>query len=184
VARSEAPFRRQLARGSRAAALPLDHIAQIHERIDLQVPTCLHKGTPEAVRCAAAFLPANNQFLRPSTIGRSACAAPSSHYLVARGATDPDAIHQDYGLAANLMTQQVAMMAFMDLFSPAGPGAARWPAAGVFHPAFRDRQSQWRSPLEPGAARLTRSADPPVRPDRHEAPLPLARLRRRRQPRA
>jgi MFS transporter, DHA2 family, multidrug resistance protein len=69
-----------------------------------------------AMRCAVALLAANNQFLQPSTIGRSACAAPSSHYLVTRGATDPDAINQDYGLAANLMTQQVAMMAFMDCF--------------------------------------------------------------------
>ena len=94
-----------------------------------------------AVRCAAASLPANNQFLRPSTIGRSACSASSSHYLLARGATDPDAIDQDYGLAANLMTQQVAMLAFMNFFSPAGPGGARWPAAGVFHPAFRDRKA-------------------------------------------
>jgi hypothetical protein len=29
-----------------------------------------------AVRCAAASLPANNQFLRPSSIGRIACSAP------------------------------------------------------------------------------------------------------------
>lgn len=40
----------------------------------------------------------------------------SSHYLVTRGATGPDAIHQAYGLAANLMTQQAAMLAFMDCF--------------------------------------------------------------------
>ncbi len=69
------------------------------------------------MRCAVALLAANNQFLQPSTIGRSACAAPSSDYLVTRGATDPDAINRDYGLAANLMTQQVAMMAFMDCFT-------------------------------------------------------------------
>ncbi len=31
-------------------------------------------------------------------------------------ATHPDTIHQDFGLAANLMTQQVAIMAFMDCF--------------------------------------------------------------------
>ena len=40
---------------------------------------CLHVGPSEqrmAVRCAAPSLPANNQFLRPSTIGRSACSAP------------------------------------------------------------------------------------------------------------
>jgi MFS transporter, DHA2 family, multidrug resistance protein len=40
----------------------------------------------------------------------------SSHYLVTRGATGPDAIDQAYGLAANLMTQQAAMLAFMDCF--------------------------------------------------------------------
>jgi hypothetical protein len=39
-----------------------------------------------------------------------------SHYLVTRGATGPDAIDQAYGLAANLMTQQAAMLAFMDYF--------------------------------------------------------------------
>jgi hypothetical protein len=32
------------------------------------------------------------------------------------GATGPDAIDQAYGLAANLMTQQAAMLAFMDCF--------------------------------------------------------------------
>ena len=40
----------------------------------------------------------------------------SSHYLVARGASTPDAIHQAYGLAAGMMTQQAAMLAFMDCF--------------------------------------------------------------------
>jgi MFS transporter, DHA2 family, multidrug resistance protein len=40
----------------------------------------------------------------------------SSHYLVTRGATSPDAIDKAYGLAANLMTQQAAMLAFMDRF--------------------------------------------------------------------
>ena len=40
----------------------------------------------------------------------------SSHYLVTRGASTPDAIHQAYGLAASMMTQQAAMLAFMDCF--------------------------------------------------------------------
>jgi len=40
----------------------------------------------------------------------------SSHYLVTRGTSGPDAIHQAYGLAANVMTQQAAMLAFMDCF--------------------------------------------------------------------
>jgi len=40
----------------------------------------------------------------------------SSHFLVTRGATTPDAIHQAYGLVGNMMTQQAAMLAFMDCF--------------------------------------------------------------------
>jgi hypothetical protein len=32
------------------------------------------------------------------------------------GATGPDAIHQAYGLAANLVTEQAAILAFMDYF--------------------------------------------------------------------
>ena len=40
----------------------------------------------------------------------------SSYYLVTRGTSGPDAIHQAYGLAANMMTQQAGMLAFMDCF--------------------------------------------------------------------
>ena len=40
----------------------------------------------------------------------------SSHMLLTRGATTPDAIHQAYGLAESMMTQQAAMLAFMDCF--------------------------------------------------------------------
>jgi MFS transporter, DHA2 family, multidrug resistance protein len=40
----------------------------------------------------------------------------SSHYLVTRGATTPDAIHQAYGLIAHSVTQQASMLAFMDCF--------------------------------------------------------------------
>jgi DHA2 family multidrug resistance protein len=40
----------------------------------------------------------------------------SSHFLVTRGATTPDAIHQAYGLAESMMTQQATMLAFMDCF--------------------------------------------------------------------
>jgi len=40
----------------------------------------------------------------------------SSHLLVTRGATTPDAIHQAYALAESMMTQQAAMLAFMDCF--------------------------------------------------------------------
>ena len=37
---------------------------------------------------------------------------PSSHLLVTRGATTPDAIHQAYGLVGSMMNQQAAMLAF------------------------------------------------------------------------
>jgi DHA2 family multidrug resistance protein len=40
----------------------------------------------------------------------------SSHFLVTRGATTPDAIHQAYGLVGSMMTQQATMLAFMDCF--------------------------------------------------------------------
>ncbi|HEV3113322.1 MAG TPA: DHA2 family efflux MFS transporter permease subunit [Candidatus Binataceae bacterium] len=40
----------------------------------------------------------------------------SSHYLVTRGSSGPDALHQAYGVAANMMTQQATMLAFMDCF--------------------------------------------------------------------
>jgi DHA2 family multidrug resistance protein len=40
----------------------------------------------------------------------------SSHYLVTRGSSTPDAIHQAYGLVGNAMTQQATMLAFMDRF--------------------------------------------------------------------
>src|SRR6202790_130528 len=40
----------------------------------------------------------------------------SSHFLVTRGASTPDAIHQAYGLVGNMMTQQATMLAFMDCF--------------------------------------------------------------------
>jgi DHA2 family multidrug resistance protein len=40
----------------------------------------------------------------------------TSHYLVTRGTSAPDAIHQSYGLAASLMTQQATMLAAMDCF--------------------------------------------------------------------
>jgi DHA2 family multidrug resistance protein len=40
----------------------------------------------------------------------------ASHYLVTRGATGPDAIHQAYGMVGTMMNQQAAMLAFMDCF--------------------------------------------------------------------
>ena len=40
----------------------------------------------------------------------------ASHYLVTRGTSSADAIHQSYGLAGNLMTQQATMLAAMDCF--------------------------------------------------------------------
>ena len=40
----------------------------------------------------------------------------SSHYLLTRGSSGPDALHQAYGVAANMMTQQATMLAFMDCF--------------------------------------------------------------------
>jgi MFS transporter, DHA2 family, multidrug resistance protein len=40
----------------------------------------------------------------------------SSHYLMTRGASGPDAIHQSYGLVSSMMTQQATMLAFMDCF--------------------------------------------------------------------
>jgi MFS transporter, DHA2 family, multidrug resistance protein len=42
--------------------------------------------------------------------------ANSGRYLVTRGASGPDAVHQAYGLVANIMTQQASMLAFMDCF--------------------------------------------------------------------
>jgi MFS transporter, DHA2 family, multidrug resistance protein len=42
--------------------------------------------------------------------------ANSGGYLVTRGASGPDAVHQAYGLVANIMTQQASMLAFMDCF--------------------------------------------------------------------
>jgi DHA2 family multidrug resistance protein len=40
----------------------------------------------------------------------------SSHFLVTRGASTPDAIHQAYGMVNRMMNQQAAMLAFMDCF--------------------------------------------------------------------
>jgi DHA2 family multidrug resistance protein len=40
----------------------------------------------------------------------------SSHYLVTRGSSTPDAIHKAYGLVGSMMTQQATMLAFMDCF--------------------------------------------------------------------
>jgi len=40
----------------------------------------------------------------------------SSHFLVTRGSTTPDAIHQAYGMVGSTMTQQATMLAFMDCF--------------------------------------------------------------------
>jgi MFS transporter, DHA2 family, multidrug resistance protein len=40
----------------------------------------------------------------------------TSHYLLTRGTSSPDAIHQSYGLVASLMTQQATMLAAMDCF--------------------------------------------------------------------
>jgi DHA2 family multidrug resistance protein len=40
----------------------------------------------------------------------------SSHFLITRGATTPDAIHQAYGMVQSTMTQQATMLAAMDCF--------------------------------------------------------------------
>jgi MFS transporter, DHA2 family, multidrug resistance protein len=40
----------------------------------------------------------------------------TSRYLLTRGTSGPDAIHQSYGLASSLMTQQATMLAAMDCF--------------------------------------------------------------------
>jgi DHA2 family multidrug resistance protein len=40
----------------------------------------------------------------------------SSRYLLARGTSSPDAIHQSYGLLSSQMTQQATMLAAMDCF--------------------------------------------------------------------
>jgi DHA2 family multidrug resistance protein len=40
----------------------------------------------------------------------------SSHFLMTRGATTPDAIHQAYGMVQSTMTQQATMLACMDCF--------------------------------------------------------------------
>ncbi len=40
----------------------------------------------------------------------------SSHYLMTRGTSGPDAIHQSYGLISSMMMNQASMLAFMDCF--------------------------------------------------------------------
>src|SRR5262249_18533735 len=40
----------------------------------------------------------------------------ASDFLLTRGTSGPDSIHQAYGLAANVMTQQATMLAAMDCF--------------------------------------------------------------------
>jgi DHA2 family multidrug resistance protein len=40
----------------------------------------------------------------------------ASHYLLTRGTSGPDAIHQSYGLISSQMTQQATMLAAMDCF--------------------------------------------------------------------
>ena len=40
----------------------------------------------------------------------------ASNYLLSRGASGPDAIHQSYGLVSSMMTQQATMLAAMDCF--------------------------------------------------------------------
>jgi DHA2 family multidrug resistance protein len=40
----------------------------------------------------------------------------TTHYLLTRGTSVPDAIHQSYGLVASVMTQQATMLAAMDCF--------------------------------------------------------------------
>ena len=40
----------------------------------------------------------------------------TSHYLLTRGTSGPDSIHQSYGLVASVMTQQATMLAAMDCF--------------------------------------------------------------------
>jgi len=40
----------------------------------------------------------------------------TSHYLLTRGTSGPDSIHQAYGLVSSLMTQQATMLAAMDCF--------------------------------------------------------------------
>jgi MFS transporter, DHA2 family, multidrug resistance protein len=40
----------------------------------------------------------------------------TSRYLLTRGTSGPDAIHQSYGLVSSLMTQQATMLAAMDCF--------------------------------------------------------------------
>jgi MFS transporter, DHA2 family, multidrug resistance protein len=44
----------------------------------------------------------------------------SSHFLMTRGATTPDAIHQAYGMVQSTMTQQATMLACMDCFQLLG----------------------------------------------------------------
>jgi MFS transporter, DHA2 family, multidrug resistance protein len=44
----------------------------------------------------------------------------ASRYLLTRGTSGPDGIHQAYGLASSLMTQQATMLAAMDCFHLSG----------------------------------------------------------------
>jgi hypothetical protein len=44
----------------------------------------------------------------------------AGRFLLTRGKSGPDSIHQAYGLAACLMTQQATMLAAMDCFQLLG----------------------------------------------------------------
>ncbi len=62
----------------------------------------------------------------------------SSHYLLSRGTSGPDAIHHAYGLVASQMMQQATELAFMDHFHLLVPGGADRPSAGVSASALHD----------------------------------------------
>jgi len=62
----------------------------------------------------------------------------SSHYLLSRGTSGPDAIHHAYGLVASQMMQQATELAFMDRFHLLVSGGADRPSTGVSASALHD----------------------------------------------
>ena len=126
---------------------------------------------------------------RPITVGNNATISPDGRVTVdgrqvaklAVTALDPKRLHK---LGDNLYTGTVVKNAPASrVIGQSAKGRISLRQAGRVK--FLDWQSQRRAaPLAPRAARLTRLADPPMRPDRHEARPPPGRLRRPRRRRA
>ena len=75
-----------------------------------------------------------------------------SRYLLTRGTSGPDAIHQAYGLVSSLMMQQATMLAAMDCFHLLGVVSDVRPADGRAGCELSDKQRRERGPLKPSRA--------------------------------